>query len=160
MYILNCSYGTLILLTPPGPSKPRNLTVTKVLTDGIELNWIPPREPNGDVRYFIQYRTEGNDTLINTTITQLTYFNLTGLEEGTTYYIKVVVVSQTFITGRERNESDEIQCMYVGRAKFTEPHNFKVHFKLFSTDSCPKEITPTSVVIIGTFVFICIHTHI
>ena len=77
------------------PSPPRHLTITRVFDDGIELNWIPPREPNGDIRhYIIKYTTQdGTQQEINTT-NNINYYNLTGLERGQTYnVIRVVAVN-------------------------------------------------------------------
>ena len=76
------------------PSPPRHLTRTRVFHDGIELNWIPPREPNGDIRYYnITYTTQdGAQQEINTT-NNINYYNLTGLERGQTYNITVVAVN-------------------------------------------------------------------
>ena len=77
------------------PSPPRHLTITRVFDDGIELNWIPPREPNGDIRhYIIKYTTQdGTQQEINTT-NNINYYNLTGLERGQTYNnIRVVAVN-------------------------------------------------------------------
>ena len=71
---------------PTAPSPPRNLTITGVFDDGIELNWIPPREPNGDIQhYIIKYTTQnGTQQEINTT-NNINYYNLTGLDRGQTY---------------------------------------------------------------------------
>ena len=77
------------------PSPPRHLTITRVFDDGIELNWIPPREPNGDIQhYIIKYTTQdGTQQEINTT-NNIIYYNLTGLERGQTYNnITVVAVN-------------------------------------------------------------------
>ena len=77
------------------PSPPRHLTITRVCDDGIELNWIPPREPNGDVRhYIIKYTTQdGTQQEINTA-NNINYYNLTGLEKGHAYNnITVVAVN-------------------------------------------------------------------
>ena len=77
------------------PSRPRKLTITRVFDDGIELNWIPPREPNGDIRhYIVKYTTQdGTQQEINTT-NNINYYNLTGLERGQTYNnIRVVAVN-------------------------------------------------------------------
>ena len=59
--------------------------------DGIELNWIPPLEPNGDVYYLID---DGN-RIVNTSSSSRgsTYFNLTGLQRGVTYNTTVVAVN-------------------------------------------------------------------
>ena len=77
------------------PSPPRHLTRTRVCDDGIELNWITPREPNGDIQhYIIKYTTQnGTQQEINTT-NNINYYNVTGLERGQTYKnIRVVAVN-------------------------------------------------------------------
>ena len=72
------------------PSPPRYLTITRVFDDGIELNWIPPREPNGDIRHYIIKYTNGTQHEINTT-NNTNCYNLTGLERGQTYNNIIVV---------------------------------------------------------------------
>ena len=77
------------------PSPPRHLTITRVFDDCIELNWMPPREPNGDIRhYIVKYTTQdGTQQEINTT-NNINYYNLTGLERGQTYNtIRVIAVN-------------------------------------------------------------------
>ena len=68
------------------------MTVTRVLQDGVELNWLPPTEPNGEVHYVIEYKREdsGNWTSANTT--SETHYNLTGLLSGTNHTVRVVAV--------------------------------------------------------------------
>ena len=80
--------------TATAPSPPRHLTITRVCDDRIELNWIPPRKPNGDIRhYIIKYTTQdGKQQEINTT-NNINYYNLTGLERGQTCNITVVAVN-------------------------------------------------------------------
>ena len=62
--------------------------------DGVELNWLPPTEPNGEVRYVVEYKREdsGSWTSVNTT-SDSTHYNLTGLHSGTNYTIRVVAVN-------------------------------------------------------------------
>ena len=80
--------------TSTAPSPPRHLTVTRVCDDGIELNWIPPREPNGDIRhYIIKYTTQNKTQNKTNTGNNTNYYNLTGLERGQTYNITVVAVN-------------------------------------------------------------------
>ena len=73
--------------------------------DGIELNWIPPREPNGDIRhYIIKYTAQdGTQQEFNTTNnTNYVYYNLTGLERGQTYNnitVTVVAVNSAGVGG-------------------------------------------------------------
>ena len=70
------------------PTRPRNIVFTRVFQDGVELNWIPPKEPNGELHYIIQYGSNTTNTTSN-----LTYYNLTGLVNGTTYNITVMAVN-------------------------------------------------------------------
>ena len=91
--ILLCMSSTLIL-THTVPSPPRNVTITRVFQDGVELNWLPPTEPNGEVHYVVEYKREysGNLISVNTT-SDSTHYNLTGLHNGTSYTIRVVAVN-------------------------------------------------------------------
>ena len=74
------------------PSAPRYPAIIGDDTDGIELNWIPPLEPNGDVYYLIEYNDGINTASVNTS-SESTYFNLTGLQRGVTYKITMVAVN-------------------------------------------------------------------
>ena len=79
---------------PTVPSPARALTITRVFQCGVELNWLPPTEPNGEVHYAVEYKREdsGNWTSVNTT-SDSTHYNLTGLHSGTNYTIRVVAVN-------------------------------------------------------------------
>ena len=81
-------------LNPTDPSPPRNVTITRVYQDGVELNWLPPTEPNGEVHYVVEYKREdsGNWTSVSTT-SDSTHYNLTGLHSGTSYTVRVVAVT-------------------------------------------------------------------
>ena len=89
------------------PSVPRLLSVTRNLSDGFELNWLPPREPNGRPVYEIEYGTDDTNFTTVDTGSRDTYYNLTGLQHNTTYYIRVVAVnyieSNSPIRGQESN---------------------------------------------------------
>ena len=61
-----------------GPSSPRCLSITRKLQDGIELSWLPPTEPNGEVHYVIYYTPEGGTEHSIDTGSDLTHYNLTG----------------------------------------------------------------------------------
>ena len=80
-------------LNPTDPSPPRNVTITRVFQDGVELNWLPPTEPNRQVHYAVEYKREDSEswTSVNTT-SDSTHYNLTGLHSGTSYTIRVVAV--------------------------------------------------------------------
>ena len=84
-------YYCLLLCTVP--SVPRLLSVTRILSDGFELNWLPPREPNGTPQYEIEYGTGDTNFTTVDTGSEDTYYNLTGLLQNTTYYIRVLAVN-------------------------------------------------------------------
>ena len=67
------------------PTRPRDTTITRALTDSAELNWLPPTEPNGEVHYFIYYTPEGGTEQSIDTGSNLTHYNLTGLERNRVY---------------------------------------------------------------------------
>ena len=67
------------------PSPPRQLSVTRVFEDGIELNWLSPTERNGEVHYVIYYTPEGGTEQSNDIGSNLTHYNLTGLERNRVY---------------------------------------------------------------------------
>ena len=83
-------YCTLLCTVP---SAPRLLSVTRILSDGFELNWLPPREPNGTPQYKIEYGTDDTNFTTVDTGSRDTYYNLPGLLQNTTYYIRVLAVN-------------------------------------------------------------------
>ena len=71
---------------PTEPSSPRHVSVTRVIGKGIELNWLPPTEPNGEVLHYVTYYTpEGGTEQSIDTESNLTHYNLTGLERNRVY---------------------------------------------------------------------------
>ena len=69
--------------------------------DGIELNWLPPTEPNGEVHYVIYYTPEGGTEQSIDTVSNLTHYNLTGLERNRVYTnIAVQAVNSAGSSGR------------------------------------------------------------
>ena len=72
------------------PTPPRDVTVIRVFQDGLELNWLPPTEPNGEVHYVICYTSLcGLEQSIDTG-SDLTHYNLTGLGRNRVYTIITV----------------------------------------------------------------------
>ena len=67
------------------PSPPRVLSITRQFQDGMELNWLPPTEPNGEVHYVIYYTPEGATEQSIDTGSNLTHYNVTGLERNRVY---------------------------------------------------------------------------
>ena len=104
----------------PAPSKPRHLTVTRIFTDGFEINWIPPQQPNGTVRYELNYGT--NTTVFSTvdTASDDTYYNLTGLQQSTPYYIRVVAVNYLTLSGPARTEGEWITATTLEQSEMIE----------------------------------------
>ena len=51
----------------------------------MELNWLSPTEPNGEVHYVIYYIPEGGTEQSIDTGSDLTHYNLTGLERDRVY---------------------------------------------------------------------------
>ena len=109
------------------PSRPRDLTITRVFNDGIELNWIPPREPNGDIRfYIIKYTTQDGTQQEIYTTNNINYYNLTGLKRGQTYNIRAVAVNSAGggegsqpITSYVHNPTVESTSEFVLLVKYT-----------------------------------------
>ena len=95
-----CCFINVLCMPCADPSPPRDLTITRVFQHGIELNWIPPRETNGDIQhYIIKYtKQDGTEQEINTT-DNTNYYNLTGLERGQTYNNIRVVAGNSAGTG-------------------------------------------------------------
>ena len=76
-----------------------------MLQDGIELNWLPPTEPNGEVHYVIYYTPESGTEQSIDTGSDLTHYNLTGLERNRVY--TNIAVQAVDSAGRS-NRSTEI----------------------------------------------------
>ena len=68
-----------------GPSVGRRLRITRVFETGVELNWLASRAPNGEVHYVIYYTPEGGTEQSIDTGSNLTHYNLTGLERNRAY---------------------------------------------------------------------------
>ena len=56
-----------------------------MLKDGVKLNWLPPTQPNGEVHYVIYYTPECATEQSIDTGSNLTHYNLTGLERNRVY---------------------------------------------------------------------------
>ena len=81
---------------PSAASAPHMLTVTATPSGRtVELNWLPPLNPNGTIHYEIEYEQAMTPGDTFTTVVGGTdlYFNLTLPEEFLTYNIRVVAVN-------------------------------------------------------------------
>ena len=94
------------------PSPPSGITITRVLRNTVELNWLPPTEPNGEVHYVIYYTPEGGTEQSIDTGSNLTHYNLTGLERNRVYNISVQAVN---VAGRSYRSA------LIARYKHTPP---------------------------------------
>ena len=90
-----------VLYITIGPSSPKSLSITRDFQNGVELNWLPPTEPNGEVHYVIYYTPEGGTEQSMDTGSDLTHYNLTGLERNSVYTnIAVRAVNSAERSGR------------------------------------------------------------
>ena len=64
---------------------PREVRIARVFHDGVELIWLPSIEFIGEVHYVIYYTPEGGTEQSNDTGSDLTHYNLTGLERDRVY---------------------------------------------------------------------------
>ncbi len=76
--------------------------------DGIELIWLPPTEPNGEVHYVIYYTPEGGTEQSIDTESNLTHYNLTGLERNTVY----TNISVQAVNAVGRSERSTVMAQY------------------------------------------------
>ena len=95
------------------PTPPRDVTIAKVLEDGVELNWLPPTEPNGEVHYIIYYTPEGGTEQSIDTGSDLSQYNLTGLEKNRVYN-NIAVQAVNSLAGSDRS-------VVIARYNHTEP---------------------------------------
>ena len=104
------------------PSPPRYLQITRVFDDGIELNWIVPRERKGYIRHYIViYTTQDGTQQEFNTGSNSSYCNL-GLERGQTYNITVAAVNYA---GRGR-ESGPLSYVHNPKVKNTSELELEV----------------------------------
>ena len=79
------------------------MNITEVFQDGVQLNWLPPTEPNGEVHYVIYYTPEGGTEQSIDTGSNLTHYNLTGLERNRVY--TNIAVQAVHLVGRSERSA-------------------------------------------------------
>ena len=88
-----CHAPIIAISTAPFP--PRMLTMTGEPTGStVELNWLPPHQPNGAIHYEIEYEpamTPGDP--VNAGSSSSPYFTLTLPNEFLTYNVRVAAVN-------------------------------------------------------------------
>ena len=85
------------------PTKARKVKITGIFKNSIELNWLPPTDPNGEVHYVIYYTPEGGTEQSINTGSDLTHYNLTGLERNRVY--TNIAVQAVNILGRSNRSA-------------------------------------------------------
>ena len=95
--------GPYVLHVPTVPTPPREVNITRMFQDGVELNWLPPTEPNGEVRYVIYYTPEGGTEQAIDTGSNLTHYNLTGLEKNRVY--TNIALQAVHLTGKSERSA-------------------------------------------------------
>ena len=91
------------------PTPPRDVKITRIFQDGIELNWLPPTETNGEVFYVIYYTPVcGTEQSIDTG-SDLIQYNLTGLE-GNSVYTNIAVQAVNSLAGSNRSAGIALYC--------------------------------------------------
>ena len=86
-----------VTITPP-----RQVSIVRMFQDSVEMNWLPPTEPNGEVHYIIYYTPEGFTEKSNDTGSDLTHYNLTGLERNKVY-TNIAVQAVSLVGRSERS---------------------------------------------------------
>ena len=105
------------------PSPPRRMIITRNIENGVELNWLPPVNPNGVMTsYEIEYTTNSAFNTINGTVltkNSSTHYNWTE-PEFPTYYMRVRAVNSTNTdTGTISEPSNVIKlCLGLDRGTY------------------------------------------
>ena len=99
------------------------MIITGNIENGVELNWLPPVNPNGVITYEIEYTTNSAFTTISgivLTQNNLTHNNWTG-PEFPTYYMRVRAVnSANTDTGIMSEPSNVIKlCLGLDRGTYS-----------------------------------------
>ena len=109
------------------PSPPRLLRITRDIENGVELNWLPPVNPNGVITsYEIEYTTNSTFTTISGTVTvltknSLTHYNWRGAEFPTHYMRVRAVNSANTDTGTMSEPSNVIElCLGTERGTYVQ----------------------------------------
>ena len=100
-YMMELELPQFHLLTVP--TQPRKVNASGVFQESIKLNWLPPTEPNGEVHYVIYYTPEGGLEQSIDIGSNLTHYNLTGLERNRVY--TNIAVQAVNILGRSNRSA-------------------------------------------------------
>ena len=113
------------------------VVVIRIPQAGIELNWLPPTEPNGEVHYVIYYTPEGGTEQSIDTGSNLTHYNLTGLEKNRVY---TNIAVQTVNSAGGSNRSAVISSageMCIGNiTQMTDMHTLSRYVHMYIYMKC------------------------
>ena len=87
------------------PTAPRLLTVVRSTSTSVDLNWIPPRHPNGVIHYEVEYSTNENFVDRTTINTANTHYTVSDVPEFPRLYFRVVAVNSA---GAGRSSSSNV----------------------------------------------------
>ena len=88
------------------------LSVSRILEAEVELNWLPPTEPNGVVHYVIYYTSENGTEQSIDIGSNLTHYNLTGLERNRVY-TNIAVEAVNSAGTSERTAAGQYRFSYI-----------------------------------------------
>ena len=95
------------------------LSVSRILEAEVELNWLPPTEPNGEVHYVIYYTPENGTEQSIDIGSNLTHYNLTGLERNRVYTnIAVQAVNSAGTSERTAAGQYRFSCIHTRRGVY------------------------------------------
>ena len=109
------------------------VNITRVFQDGIELNWLPPTEPNGEVHYVIYYTPEGGTEQSIDTGSNLTHYNLTGLERNRVY--TNIAVQAVNSVGRSDRSAAIAQYNHTLPSELCTKNTMQLTFHSMNSDS-------------------------
>ena len=113
------------------------MIITRGIENRVELNWLPPVNPNGVITsYNIEYTTNSAFTTISETVltkNSLTHYNWTG-PEFPTYYMRVRAVnSANTDTGTMSEPSNVIKrCLGTERGTYSTLYNVRIYTMIVS----------------------------
>ena len=88
------------------------LSVSRILEAEVELNWLPPTEPNGEVHYVLYYTSKNGTEQFIDIGSNLTHYNLTGLERNK-IYTNIAVQAVNSVGRSERTAAGQYRFSYI-----------------------------------------------
>ena len=79
------------------------MNITREFLNGVQLNWLPPTEPNGEVHYVIYYTPEGGTEESVDTGSDQTHYKFKELEKNRVYIN--IAVQAVHLAGRSKRRA-------------------------------------------------------